>query len=91
MKVGGAAGVATLSVAGVEVAQEVLGETKTAILPLVPYLDGLPWVFGGADGLYRAPPELWIGMRFDRRQKRNIAVQFDTHDGHVSVAFSQAD
>ena len=45
MKGGGAAGVATLGVAGVEVAQSVLAETQTAILPLVPYLDTLRWVF----------------------------------------------
>jgi len=42
MKGGGAAGVATL---GVEVAQSVLAETQIAILPLVPYLDPLRWVF----------------------------------------------
>ena len=42
MKGGGAAGVATL---GVEVAHGVLAETQTAILPLVPYLDALRWVF----------------------------------------------
>ena len=40
MKGGGAAGVATLGAAGVEVAQSVLAETQSAILPLVPYLDG---------------------------------------------------
>lgn len=45
MKGGGAAGVATLGAAGVEVAQNVLAETQTAILPLVPYLDTLRWVF----------------------------------------------
>nr|WP_249200300.1 DUF882 domain-containing protein [Thetidibacter halocola] len=45
MKGGGAAGVATLSAAGVEVAQIVLTETQTAILPLVPYLDTLSWLF----------------------------------------------
>jgi hypothetical protein len=45
MKGSGAAGVATLGAAGVEVAQNVLAETKTAILPLVPYLDTLRWVF----------------------------------------------
>ena len=45
MKGGGAAGVATLGVAGVEVAQSVLAETQTAILPLVPYLETLRWVF----------------------------------------------
>lgn len=44
MKGGGAAGVATLGVAGVEVAQTVLAETQSAILPLVPYLDTLRWV-----------------------------------------------
>jgi hypothetical protein len=45
MKGGGAAGVATLGAAGVEVAQGVLAETQTAVLPLVPYLDTLRWVF----------------------------------------------
>lgn len=45
IKGGGAAGVATLSAAGVEVAQSVLAETQTGILPLVPYLDTLRWVF----------------------------------------------
>ena len=36
---------ATLGAAGVEIAQNVLAETQTAILPLVPYLDTLRWVF----------------------------------------------
>jgi len=45
MKGGGAAGLATLGAAGVEVVQNVLNETQTAILPLVPYLDTLRWVF----------------------------------------------
>jgi len=45
MKGSGAAGVATLGAASVEVAQSVLTETQTAILPLVPYLDTLRWVF----------------------------------------------
>lgn len=45
MKGGGAAGVATVGAAGVEVAQQVLTETQTSILPLVPYLDTLRWVF----------------------------------------------
>ena len=45
MKGGGAAGVATLGAAGVEVAQIVLAETQSAILPLVPYLGTLRWVF----------------------------------------------
>ncbi len=45
MKGSGAAGVATLGAAGVEVAQDVLAETQSSILPLVPYLDTLRWVF----------------------------------------------
>ncbi|MEB8388162.1 D-Ala-D-Ala carboxypeptidase family metallohydrolase [Rhodobacteraceae bacterium KMM 6894] len=45
LKGGGAAGVATVGAAGVEMAQEVLTETQSAILPLVPYLDTLRWVF----------------------------------------------
>jgi hypothetical protein len=45
MKGGGAAGVATLGAAGIEVAQNVLTETQSAVLPLVPYLDTLRWVF----------------------------------------------
>jgi len=45
LKGGGAAGVATIGAAGVEVAQEVLSETQGAILPLVPYLDTLRWMF----------------------------------------------
>ena len=34
-----------LGAAGVEVAQQVLAETQSAVLPLVPYLDTLRWVF----------------------------------------------
>jgi zinc D-Ala-D-Ala carboxypeptidase len=34
-----------MGAAGVEVAQSVLAETQSAILPLVPYLDTLRWVF----------------------------------------------
>ncbi|TVR85024.1 MAG: DUF882 domain-containing protein [Rhodospirillales bacterium] len=45
MKGGGAAGVATVGAAGVEVAQNALAETQSAILPLVPYLDTLRWLF----------------------------------------------
>jgi hypothetical protein len=45
MKGSGAAGVATLGAAGVKVVQNVLAETQSAILPLVPYLDTLRWVF----------------------------------------------
>jgi hypothetical protein len=44
MKGGGAASVATLGAAGVEVAQSVLAETQSAIQPLIPYLDTLRWV-----------------------------------------------
>jgi zinc D-Ala-D-Ala carboxypeptidase len=39
----GAAGLATVGAAGVEVAQEVLAEAQGAVLPLVPYLDSLRW------------------------------------------------
>ena len=41
----GAAGLATVGAAGVEVAQDVLAEAQSAILPLVTYLDTLRWVF----------------------------------------------
>ena len=41
----GAAGVATVGAAGVEIAQEVLLEAQGAVLPLLPYLDVLRWVF----------------------------------------------
>jgi zinc D-Ala-D-Ala carboxypeptidase len=42
---GGAAEVATIGAAGLEVAQQVLADTQGAVLPLVPYLDTLRWVF----------------------------------------------
>jgi len=45
LKGGGAAGIATIGAAGVEVAQEALAGTQSSILPLVPYLDTLRWVF----------------------------------------------
>ena len=45
IKGGGVAGVATVGAAGVEVAQDVLAEAQNAVLPLVPYLDTLRWVF----------------------------------------------
>ncbi|MEQ9145095.1 MAG: D-Ala-D-Ala carboxypeptidase family metallohydrolase, partial [Parvibaculaceae bacterium] len=45
LKGSGAAGVATVGAAGVEVAQNVLAETQSAILPLVPHLDTLRWLF----------------------------------------------
>jgi hypothetical protein len=41
----GAAGAATVGAAGVEVAQEALAEAQGAVLPLVPYLNTLRWVF----------------------------------------------
>lgn len=41
----GAAGVATVGAAGVEVAQEFIAEAQDAILPLMPYLDTLRWLF----------------------------------------------
>jgi zinc D-Ala-D-Ala carboxypeptidase len=41
----GAAGVATIGAAGVEVAQEILAEAQTTLVPLVPHLDTLRWVF----------------------------------------------
>jgi zinc D-Ala-D-Ala carboxypeptidase len=41
----GTAGVATVGAAGVEVAQEVLVEAQGAVLPLIPYLDTLRWLF----------------------------------------------
>ncbi len=41
----GAAGVATVGAAGVEVAQEALAEAQGAVLPLVPHLDTLRWLF----------------------------------------------
>ena len=40
----GAAGVATIGAAGVELAQEVLVEAQDAILPLLPYLDTLRYL-----------------------------------------------
>jgi hypothetical protein len=43
----GAAGVATVGAAGVEVAQGVLAEAQGAVMPLIPYLDSLRWIFIG--------------------------------------------
>jgi zinc D-Ala-D-Ala carboxypeptidase len=45
LKGGAAAGVATIGAAGVEVAREALAATQGAILPLVPHLDTMRWVF----------------------------------------------
>ncbi|WP_439604334.1 hypothetical protein [Shinella sp.] len=36
---------ATVGAAGVEVAQELLAEAQGAVLPLVPHLDTLRWLF----------------------------------------------
>ena len=44
LKGAGAAGVATMGAAGVEVAQEFFAEAQDAVLPLVPYLDSLRWL-----------------------------------------------
>ena len=40
----GAAGVATVGAAGIEVAQDMLTEAQGAVLPLITYLDTLRWV-----------------------------------------------
>lgn len=45
LKGSGAAGVATIGAAGAEIAQEALAEAQGAILPLIPYLDSLRWLF----------------------------------------------
>jgi len=45
MKGGGAAGVATIGAAGVEVVQQVVADTQSALQPLIPYLDSLRWLF----------------------------------------------
>ncbi len=44
LKGGSAVGIVTVSAAGVEVAQKVLTEIQSAILPLAPYLYTLRWV-----------------------------------------------
>lgn len=41
----GTAGIATVGAAGIELAQQVLSEAQGAVLPLVPYLDSLRWLF----------------------------------------------
>jgi len=45
MKGGGAAGVATIGAAGVEVVQQAVTDTQFALQPLIPYLDTLRWLF----------------------------------------------
>lgn len=41
---GGAAGAATVGVAGVDMAKSVVSETQGALQPLIPYLDTLRWL-----------------------------------------------
>ena len=69
MKGSGAAGVATLGAAGVEVAQEILTETQAAIQPLVPYLETLRWLFIAAAlaGIGVAIYARWDDWRRGRR------------------------
>ncbi|RJL06937.1 YcbK family protein [Paracoccus siganidrum] len=45
IKASGAAGIGTIGAAGVEVAQQALAEAQGVILPLMPYLDSLRWLF----------------------------------------------
>ena len=45
LKGGGAAGSPPSARPAIEVAQQVLAETQGAVLPLVPYLDTLRWLF----------------------------------------------
>jgi len=45
MKGGGAAGVATMGAAGVEVVQQAVADSQSALQPLIPYLDTLRWLF----------------------------------------------
>ena len=45
LKGSGTAGIGTIGAAGVEVVQQALAEAQDAILPLLPYLDGLRWIF----------------------------------------------
>ncbi len=45
MKGNGAAGVATVGAAGVEVIRDAAIETQAAVQPLLPYLDTLRWLF----------------------------------------------
>lgn len=69
MKGSGAAGLATVGAAGVEVAQEALAETQSAIQPLIPYLDTLRWVFiaaalaGIALAVYARWDDWWRGWQ----------------------------
>lgn len=80
MKGGGAAGVATLGAAGVEVAQGVLAETQTAILPLVPYLDtcagcSSPWLSAGSQSRSTPGSTTGSGGVGDRRAAHRVRRQ----------------
>ena len=69
IKGGGVAGLATVGAASVDVAQEVLAEGQDAVLPLVPYLDTLRWVFitaalvGIAVAIYARIDDWQVGRR----------------------------
>ena len=69
MKGGGAAGVATVGVGGVEVIREAAAETQGALHPLIPYLDGLRWLFIAAalTGIAIAIYARWDDWRRGRR------------------------
>ena len=69
LKGSGAAGVATIGAAGIEVAQEALAETQGAILPLVPYLDTLRWLFI-AVALVGIAVTIYAGWMTGRRGRR---------------------
>ena len=76
----GAAGVATVGAAGVEVAQEVLAETQGAVLPLVPYLDSpMRVVIAGA----LAGIAIAIYARLDdwKRGRRQSMLGLPVHGG----------
>ncbi len=45
MKGGGAAGVATIGAAGVEVVQQAVTDTQSVLQPLIPWLDTIRWLF----------------------------------------------
>ena len=45
MKGSGAAGIATVGAAGIELARDALSDAQSAIQPLIPYLDMLRWAF----------------------------------------------
>ena len=75
LKGGGAAGVATVGAAGVEVAQQVLAETQGAVLPLVPYstpCGGCLSRWRSAASRWRSMPGSTIGSKAggDRRRSR---------------------